>query len=79
MGKFPKIKKELKRFVEDERGTISKKSILKVGVALTAITFLSSQVSAHHVSSISHGNSLGVVDSVPEATHTHSFTHNQSC
>ena len=81
MYKIPKIKKELKKFIKDESGKISKKSILKAGAAVSMATFLATEVSAHHVQSFTHSNSLGLSYSGDTATgtHTHNMIHNQSC
>ena len=57
---FPKIKKEVKHFVADESGVISKKNLLKTGIAIGGILALAHTVSAHHVSGWAHTNTLTI-------------------
>ncbi len=81
MKKIPKIKKELKKFVLDEEGTISKKSVLKAGIGLSAVTFLAHKVSAFHGAAYTHTNTLSVEpgsgNSGAKATHAHAVVHGQ--
>ena len=79
--KLPKIKKELTHFICDERGGITKNSIIKTGMALGGLMALSESVAAHHVESFNHSNSLSLSTGPETAlgTHSHHGQHSSGC
>ncbi len=81
MKTFPKLRKDIKRFVRDERGTITKESIIKMGVGLSMLAILAADVSAHHVSSAVHSNTITLVDNEGsvQTEHSHAVSHGQAC
>lgn len=74
---FPKIKKEIKYFLYDESGSMSKENILKAGITLGATYLLVKDVSAHHTSSTTHTNTLTLQSMQSSVTGTHSHHSNQ--
>ncbi|MBI4441342.1 hypothetical protein HY639_04180 [Candidatus Woesearchaeota archaeon] len=78
---LPKIKRDLGAFVRDEKGTMTKKNILKAGVALGTLVGLSTSVSAHHIDSTPHSNSLSLnyVDPNAVGSHSHHSQHQDGC
>ena len=75
---FPKLKQELKNFLHDEEGTISKDKIIKAGIILANMVLMSQPVAAH--SQTTHGNSLSLayVSQQATATHSHHASHSQT-
>ena len=78
---LPEIKRDLVNFVKDEKGTMTKKNVLKAGLAIGTLIGLSTNVSAHHIDSYTHSNSLGLSYTEPEGigTHSHHYQHGDSC
>ncbi len=80
---LPKIKRELVNFVRDEKATMTKKNMLKAGVALGTLVGISTTVSAHHISTVPppHSNSLSMNYDDPDVVgqHSHHTQHQESC
>ncbi len=55
-----KIKKELKNFLVDEEGTMSKENILKIGIGSAAMVGFLGTADSAHAGSCSHSNSVGI-------------------
>jgi len=58
--RFPKVRKEIKDFLFDEEGRISKGNIIKIGVSVAVLKMMFSPDDAHaaHVSSPAHNSQL---------------------
>ena len=73
---FPKLKQELKNFLHDEEGIISKDKVIKAGVILSNIIFMSQPAAAHnqttHSNSLTYPNYSGASVS---ASHSHHASH----
>ena len=54
------IKKELKDFLKDESGTMSKENILKIGIGSAAIIGLLEKSESVHAGSCTHSNSVSI-------------------
>ena len=84
MVNLPKVKKTINAFLVGEEGKISKQSIIKAGVILTAISLGTIKgVMASHSSSTPHQNSLGTLDyqeggGIGSTNHTHHANHSSS-
>lgn len=80
---LPKIRRELSNFIRDEKAMMTKKNMLKAGIALGAFMGLSTTVSGHHVNTVPtpHSNSLSLSYEDPEAVgqHSHHTQHAESC
>lgn len=71
MADIPKLKKKINAFLTSEEGKISKESLLKTGVMLSAVV-VGSVLAANNTSAeIIHRNDLSVSYSAPTATGTH--------
>lgn len=75
---FPKLKQELKNFLHDEEGTISKDKIIKAGVILANILLMSQPVAAHSQATHDNNLSLGYSSGTATATHSHHASHSQT-
>ncbi|MFH0831371.1 MAG: hypothetical protein V1886_00680 [archaeon] len=75
---FPKIKQELKNFLNDEEGTISKDKIIKAGVILANIILMSQPAAAHSQATHSNDLSQGYASGTATATHSHHASHSQT-
>ncbi len=67
ISKLPKIKKSVNAFLVGEEGKISKDSLVKAGLLLSAYAIgaaLASKDIAGHTNHISHGNDLGAKNEV---------------
>ena len=76
---FPKLKQELKNFLHDEEGTISKDKVIKAGIILSNILLMSQPAAAH--GQTTHTNSLSAPSfsgSQASASHSHHASHAQT-
>lgn len=72
----------MSKFISDERGTISKKSVLKGGTALGSIVFLADLASGHYPNTASHNNMVSTETTDRgeiHGVHNHSITHYNGC
>lgn len=79
---MPSIKKDLKQFVSDESGIVTKENIVKAGLILGAAIAASGLASASHgnVNSIIHTNNMAMTPSEQTITgqHTHHSQHSDA-
>ncbi len=70
---IPQIKKRLSSFIVDERGKISKQSIVTLGATLLTVAGLANAGHSNHSQNLSHGDSssLSYASNVITATHIH--------
>ena len=87
MSFFPEVKKKLSSFIQDEKGSIQKQSLLSLGTILSASTFLglmSAEAGAWHSNSYcnNHSNNMKLLydetTSRITATHKHSDTNSNN-
>ena len=75
---LPQIKRDLKNFICDEKGTMAKKNILKAGLAVGTLVGLTRSAFAYHSDvATQHGNTLTLSYNDPEGVgqHSHHASH----
>ncbi len=67
---FPLVKKDIKSFLFNEEGNISKKNIAKIGISLALLGVMLEPQSAHAVSHASHTSHSNVLDGTGHSSST---------
>ena len=76
-AKFPQVKKDIKDFIFNEEGKISKKNIAKLGISLAVLGMMLQPESAQaqHTSHSSHSNGIFATGATGRGGHTSSTVH----